>query len=262
MPWISMEILAALPVFALVLFRLSGLMLTGPVLSSTVIPRQVRIAFTAVLALMLFPVVRGQAPADLTLSMVMAGAFGELIIGVTIGLGLALLFTGVEVGGLMIGQQAGIALGRVFNPIQNQQTTLTGQVYSLVLVLVFLLAGGHRAMIAALLDTFEVIPMLSRGFDSSVVVLLAEMLASAFILAIRLAAPVLIALMMTSLALGFLSRTMPQLNILSVGFQVRLMVGLSVAALAIGASEDVMLGAIWDGLEAIRTSFGLDPIHG
>lgn len=162
----------------------------------------------------------------------------------------------------MVGQQAGLAMGRVFNPIQNQQTTLIGQVYSIVLMVVFLLVGGHRAMVAALLDSFKVIPMLSGGFDQSVVVLLAEMMAASFILAIRLAAPVLIALMMTSLAMGFLSRTMPQLNILSVGFQVRIMTGVAIAAIAISLSEDLLLDVIWEGLEAVRVTFRLDAAYG
>ena len=217
MPWSLLEILFALPVFALVLFRLAGLMLTAPILGSSVLPRRVRVAFAVAFAFVIFPLVRGQAPAELTLTMALVGGVQELMIGVTIGLGLSLLFCGVEVGGLMVGQQAGIALGRVFNPAQNEQTTITGQLYSIVLMLVFLLVGGHRAMVAALLDTFRVIPVLSQEFDESVVVLLTEMLASSFILAIRLAAPVLIALLMTTMALGFLSRTMPQLNILSIG---------------------------------------------
>ena len=62
-------------------------------------------------------------------------------------------------------------------------------------------------------------------------------------------------------ALGFLSRTMPQLNILTVGFTLRLLLALAVAALAISACEDVLLDAVWDGVELVRATFGLDPAH-
>lgn len=68
-----MEILLALPVFALVLFRLSGLMLTAPLLASTVIPIRVRVAFTVAMGFMIFPLVRGQAPAELTLGAAVIG---------------------------------------------------------------------------------------------------------------------------------------------------------------------------------------------
>jgi flagellar biosynthetic protein FliR len=125
----------------------------------------------------------------------------------------------------------------------------------------FLLAGGHRAAMAALLDTFKVIPLLSFRLDETFILLLVEMLASAFILGIRLAGPVLLALFMMGTALGFLSRTMPQFNILTVGFTLRLLLALAVGGLAISASQDVLLDAIWDGIDQIRAAFGLDPSH-
>ena len=63
------------------------------------------------------------------------------------------------------------------------------------------------------------------------------------------------------LAAFFLSRTMPQMNILSVGFSVRAFVAIAVAALALSVSQELLLDAIWDGLELTRLAFGLDPDH-
>ena len=147
----------------------------------------------------------------------------------------------------------------MFNPATDSQVSITGQVYTIAFTIVFLLAGGHRAAVAALLDTFAVIPVLSFQMNESVILLLAEMLAAAFILGIRLAGPVLIALFLVGTALAFLSRTMPQLNILTVGFAIRAIVALAVAALAMGASGDLFVDAIWDGVERIRLTFGRDP---
>ncbi len=259
MPWPIADILLALPVYALVLFRISGLMLAAPIYGSTVIPVRIRVALSLTVTALIFPLVRGQAPPDMTLSMALVGGVGEMMIGVLIGLSLSILLMGAEVAGLMVGRQAGLALANVFDPTRNQQTSIVGQVYSIVLTWLFLLAGGHRAAMAALLDTFEVIPLLSFRFDETFVLLLVEMLAAAFILGIRLAGPVLIALFLLGTALAFLSRTMPQLNILTVGFTLRLLVALLVAALAISAGKDVMLDAIWDGVDLIRAAFGLDP---
>jgi flagellar biosynthetic protein FliR len=255
--WGIFDILLALPVFALVLFRIGGLVMTAPVFGSALMPVRIRVALTVALAAMIFPMVSGQGPSEVTLSMALVGGLGEVMVGATIGLALATLFSGVEVGGLMVAQQAGIALGQVFNPVQNRETNLVGQVYTIVLIVLFLMAGGHREMVASLLDTFKVIPMLSFRFDEPLLLLMAQMLASAFILAIRLAGPVVIALFLTSLCMGFLSRTMPQLNILSIGFPLRILVGLSVATLAIVAMQDVLLEAVWNGLDEIRATFGL-----
>lgn len=260
-PWPLVDILLALPAYALVLFRLSGLMLTAPLYGSAVIPTRIRAAAALVVAAMIFPLVRGQAPNEITLSMAVVGGVGEMMIGAIIGLALTTLLMGAEVAGLMVGRQAGIALANVFDPTRNQQVSIVGQVYTISLTILFLLAGGHRATMAALLDTFEVIPLLSFRFDEMFVLLLVEMLAAAFILGIRLAGPVLIALFLTGTALGFLSRTMPQLNILTVGFTLRLMVALAVAGMALIACEELLLDAVWDGVDLVRTSFGLDPVY-
>jgi len=253
------DVLLALPAYALVLFRISGLVMTAPIFGSTLVPVRMRAALAMMMAVVVFPLVRGQAPREMTLSMALVGGAGEMMIGAIIGLSLSILLMGAEVAGLMVGRQAGLALANVFDPVRNQQTSIVGQVYSICLTWLFLLAGGHRAAIAALLDTFEVIPLLSFRFDEPFVLLFVEMLAAAFILGIRLAGPVLIALFLLGTALAFVSRTMPQINILTVGFTLRLLVALAVAALAMSASEDVMLDAIWDGVELIREAFGLDP---
>jgi flagellar biosynthetic protein FliR len=199
----------------------------------------------------------------MTLSMALIGGVGEMMIGAIIGLALGVLLMGAEVGGLIVGRQAGLALANVYDPTRNQQVTTLGQLYSITLTLLFLLAGGHRATMAALLDTFDVIPLLSFRLDESFVVLLVEMLAAAFILGIRLAGPVLLALFMIGTALAFLSRTMPQLNILSVGFSLRLLAVLGIGAFALSACDEMMLDAIWDGLGMVRATFGLAPdFHG
>ncbi len=254
-----LEIFLALPAFALVLFRLSGLMLTAPLYGSRMVPLRIRAAMTMVIAAMIFPLVRQQAPADLSLSTAVIGGVGELMIGAIVGLSLAILLMGAEVGGLIVGRQAGMALGNIFDPMQNQQASIVGQVYTISLTLIFLAVGGHRATMAALLDTFETIPLLSFGLDESFLILLVEMLGSAFILGIRLAGPVLIALFLVGTALAFLSRTMPQLNILTVGFTLRALIAMGIAAAAIGAGEELLVGAVRDGIEQVRATFGLDP---
>src|SRR4051812_42362646 len=93
----ALDILVILPAFALVLFRVSGMVMTAPIYGSTVIPLRIRIALTFVLALVTFPLVRNQLPATPTLGTVLAGAVGELMIGSAIGLSLTILLLSGEV---------------------------------------------------------------------------------------------------------------------------------------------------------------------
>ena len=208
---------------------------------------------------MMFPVLSVNAPRNVTLSMALVGGVSEVAIGACIGLSLSIFMMGVEAAGRLVGQQAGLALGQVFDPTQNRQVSIIGQVYTISLTMLFLMVGGHRATIAALLDTYEAIPLLSFQYGTSVGLLLAEMLTASFILAIRVAGPALLALFLVGTALTFLSRTMPQLNILTVGFTIRALVALAVAGTALAAGQGILTDAIWDALETIRVAFGLDP---
>lgn len=260
MPWSLFEIPLALPAYALVLFRLTGLMITAPIYSSALIPGRVKGAMVMVIAAMIFPLVRGQAPADLTLGTAIAGGVGELMIGAIIGLTLTVMLSGAEVAGLIVGRQAGLAIANVFDPTLNQQVSVTGQVYAITMTFVFLIAGGHRATMAALLDTFEVVPLLSFRLDETFVVMLVQTLSAAFIMGIRIAGPVLIALFLLGTGLAFLSRTMPQLNILTVGFTLRAMFAIGIAGTSLVMCQDVFLDAIWSAIEAVRMSYGLDPM--
>jgi flagellar biosynthetic protein FliR len=248
-----------LPAYALVLFRVAGLMVTAPLFGTMIIPVRIRAAIAMVIALALFPVVSATAPATLTFREAVVGVVGETIIGVSMGLALSLVLVGTDLAGMVAGQQAGLALGREFNPMTNAGSTVFGQTYFMVFQTVFLLAGGHRALMEALLDTFQVIPLASFRAGPSVVELLVDLLTAAFVLGLKLAAPILIALFLTSVSMGFLSKTMPQLNILSVGFALRAMLAMGAASVAIPAAHEVFLEALTDSIVALRDAFALGP---
>jgi flagellar biosynthetic protein FliR len=253
------DILLALPTYALVLFRIAGLVVAAPLFSSRVVPVRIRAGLAMLVGLLMLPIAQRQVPPQLTLDVALIGAVGEFMVGVTIGLALAILLMGGEAAGLVVGQQAGLALADVFDPTRNQPGSVIGQVYVIVITTLFLMVGGHRAAMAALLDTYKVIPVLSFGWNESFLLLLVEMMAAAFVLGIRLAGPVLVALLLMEIALAFLSRTMPQFNILSVGFSLRLLLGLAVAAVAVMAAGDGIADAITEAVASIRAAFGLAP---
>ncbi len=250
-----------LPAFALVLFRVLGLLVTAPMFGSAVIPARIKVAFALGVSAVVFPLVGPTVPADITLNTALVGVMGEMTIGLIMGLAMSLVFTGVQMAGMLIGQQAGIALASAIDPTQNSQSTVVGQVYMIVTLLTFLVIGGHRLLVAALLDTFAVIPVLTFGMNDSMLGLIGDMLSAAYILAIKLFSPVLIALLLTTLTLAFLSRTIPQLNILTVGFAIRGMVAMGATAFALAASQELLISSLLDGLEMTRAAFGLAPLN-
>jgi len=256
-PWQLVPIPLLLPAFLLVLFRVAGLAVMAPLFSSTAIPVRIRIYLALAIALVIFPLVLPSVPARVTFGEALVGVAGEMIIGLAMGLCVNLLFVGGQLAGLMVGRQAGLALARVFNPLFQSSSTVLGQVYFYYTLMIFLAVGGHRALIRALLDSFATIPVLSFSSPGRLTELLAAMAQSGFVLGVKLAGPTLIALFLATLCLGFINRTVPQLNILVVGFSIRVAVALVITAATLGAAQQVFIDALWDGLDWIGTTLGL-----
>ncbi|MGB0716466.1 MAG: flagellar biosynthetic protein FliR [Phycisphaerae bacterium] len=253
------EILFSLPHFALVLLRMGGLMLTAPLLASGAIPVRIRVGFTVALSLMMLPLVGPFMPRELSLPMLVGAGVSEMLIGATIGMSLTLILMSADLAGSLVGQQGGLALGAIFDPMLNRNTTVTGQLYTVVFTFIYLSIGGHRATLAALLDTYQAVPPLTYSYNDSTLFLLVDMLTAAFVLAIRVSGPVLIALFLVGTAMGFLSRTMPQFNVLSVGFTIRAMLAIGTAGIALTACGEILSEAIWRAVVMTRLGFGLQP---
>ncbi len=216
-----------LPALVLVLTRISGLMLTAPIFSSAAIPPQVKIGLTVILSLTIFPMVYPQMtdvpPSLLGISV---GLATELMIGLAIGLAASLFFAGLELGGELISQQMGLGLAQVFNPMLESESGVVSQVYLMVGSALFLVFNGHHMLLAAVLDSYRYLPPMATSLDPHVLTVLRALLSSSFVIAMKLAVPVVLLLFLVTAFMGFLGRTVPQINILVVGFPLRIGVGL------------------------------------
>ncbi len=247
-----------LPAFVLVLGRFTGIMLAGPLFGSRVIPNRIKVGLVFTIAVMVFPIISDSLPAAVTFQMAIVGLIGELLIGVTIGLGLNLILVAAQMAGMIAGQQAGLAAAAVFNPTTEMQTTVIGEVYFYTTMIIFLLIGGHVEMIRALLDSFSTVPLLTFTVERPVVAVLTDLTMNSVVLAFRIAGPVILALLLAKAALGFLSKTMPQLHILSVGFAIFVSVGMLLSALMMGNFHGLIADSFSDALVMLRYAVGID----
>lgn len=251
MPLELARLYTLLPAAMLVVFRMAGLMITAPLFSSTAVPVRLRIWLAVGLAAVVMPVVWPTVPSSLSLLGATVGLAGEFMLGMLLGLGVSLVFVGVQMGGLMIGQQAGIALARVFNPAMESETTVLGELYFFVALAVFLLLNGHHALIRALVESFQTVPVLSFAAGADAAELLVGALWAALVIAVRLAAPAVMALFLASVALNCVARTVPQLNILVVGFPIRVLLAVFISAMAMSGTQDLLC----TGLDQVLRSF-------
>ncbi|NTW15965.1 MAG: flagellar biosynthetic protein FliR, partial [Syntrophaceae bacterium] len=137
-----------------------------------------------------------------------------------------LIFDGIQLAGQLIGFQMGFSIVNVIDPVNNEQVSIIAQFQYLIAMLVFLIMNGHHIFLYAIAESFRIIPPLGFHFSGelmqSVVVFVKNMLE----VAIKTGAPIIAVLLFTSVGMGLIARTVPQINIFIVGFPLQIAIGL------------------------------------
>lgn len=217
---------AWLSLFWLPFLRIFGVFLTDPVFSMRVISMRVRVAFTILLA-----VVVASQLATVPMAVPLVSPQGillavrELLIGLSLGYVMRLIFTGVELAGHLVGLQMGLGFATLYDPLHSTNTPVLAQFYSLLTLLIFLALDGHLVVLRALMESFVTLP---PGSAQGVTALktLTSYASTIFRTGVMLSLPVLAALLITNLAIGVMTRAAPQLNVFAVGFPLTLAIGL------------------------------------
>jgi flagellar biosynthetic protein FliR len=240
--------LAHVPALLLVVFRIGGLMVFGPVFGSPVIPTRVKVLMTFLIGIAIYPLLAAtvlpDAPMELSLWRLAPIVGLELAIGLALGYMASIPLLGMQTGGLMMGQQMGLAFARIYNPAAGADIDVIGQILFFLALAIYLAMGGLEAMLLGVMNSFQHIPLGGFSVDGGLIELLCGMLLASFELALRVAAPVLALVFLQSLALGYMAKTIPQLNILSLGFPMRILVGIGIIIFGLTAISEVMMDGI------------------
>ncbi|MCH7797429.1 MAG: flagellar biosynthetic protein FliR [Planctomycetes bacterium] len=253
-------ILDHVPAALLVIFRIGGLMIFGPLLSSSIIPPRVKLYLAVLLGLAVYPAVSARVVIDvspvLDLWSLAPLVFTELLFGAAIGFMATLPLVSVQIGGLIMGQQMGLGFARFFNPAAQVDENVIGQLLFLMTMAGFILIGGLESLFVAVLNSFEHVPppaLGGFGADLGMLSLMVGLLTAAFELALRVAAPLLALIFLQTIAMGFIAKTVPQVNILSLGFPVRILAGLTIIALGLVVLDEIVLEHVDDVMNLIST---------
>lgn len=248
MPVALEHILPHIPLFLMVMFRLLGIFVFGPIFSMAAIPLQLRILLGLTLTFCLYPMIPVQTPMELSLATLSLAIGSEMLIGIIIGYGASMPLLGLQIGGLMIGHQLGLGLSRVYDPEMGEETEILGQLMFFIAMVVFVILDGHHVMIHILVRSFQTIPLGGYVPDGQWLQLLCGLLNTMFALAVRLAAPVLCLIFLETIAMGFIARTVPGINIMSIGFPLRIIIGLFAMIAVIAAQFNVVIEVIQNTL--------------
>ena len=153
-----------------------------------------------------------------------------------------------------MGTQMGFSMVTLADPTSNAQTTITSHFLYMVALLVFLFLDGHLHLLRALADSFVLVPPGGFSYTPALTMNVLELSAGIFVLALKVAAPVMVALLLVELALAIMGRAAPQMNLLTLGFPVKIGVGFFFMSILFYVMSNLMedlvidLGPLFDNL--------------
>lgn len=213
--------------FVIIFFRYLGLFIISPFFGSEILLTKVKISLTFVLAVISLPVVREiyliEVP-DHSL-LVLSEIVQELLIGFLMGFIVFMIFASMQLAGQFIDLRMGFRIANVFDPLSGESSPIMGQFKNIIFTFVFLIINGHHVLLRGLHYSFEIIPPGEIALSNRLWQLIFRNSADMFIIAFQVALPVVATIFVVDLILGFLARSVPQMNIFIVGLPLKILMG-------------------------------------
>jgi flagellar biosynthetic protein FliR len=226
----------------LVFARLGSMLMLLPGFGEAPVPARLRLALALVLSVMVGSLILDQLPPVPEHAWSLAALIGgEVLVGLMFGAIGRLMMSALAVAGQMTGMQTGLAFAQTFDPSQGRQGAIFATFMNLLAVVLIFTTGLHHMFITGLVGSYELIPagILPPAGDPAM--LATDTVAKSFRLGIQMAAPLIAFGLIFYLALGVLSRLMPQVQIFFVAMPSNVMVGMAIFAMSLGAMMGVWL---------------------
>jgi len=234
-------------IFLLVLVRITGMFFLSPIFGRRNVPAYYKAGFCFIIALLMataIPVPDLARSQPLTSYVVLIGK--ELLVGLMLGFISYLLFSSIYIAGQLIDMRIGFGMVNVFDPISNIQIPITADFYIIFATLFMLVTDSHHVLITAVFESFEILPIGEAYFNGDILKQIVDLFSAVFLIGFKIAAPITVAILITDLALGIISRAMPQMNVFMLGMPVKIILGFVIMLITIGAFKGIVY-VIMDG---------------
>jgi len=224
--------------FFIILIRVSVILFMFPFFSSRVIPVLAKAGLAFIITIILFPVINNRMIEfpDTLWGMVQL-IMGECIIGMILGLLVQIFFEGIRMMGQVVGFQTGFAITNILDPQSGMQVSILSNMAYLVAMVLFLILNGHHILLSAMRESFEIINVGSLSLNRQIFQKIMHVSGDMFVIAIKIGAPAIAALLFTKVVFGLITKLIPQMNIMIVAFPVQVVIGL----IFFGISLNVLL---------------------
>jgi len=231
--------------------RISAMMLAAPVFGARMMPVRIRIvlAFTiSVLTIPLLPPVPTVDPISLASAGVLAQ---QILIGVSMGLIIQMVFQSLVVAGEAIANGMGLGFARMVDPANGVQVPVISQFFIVMATLLFVILNGHLLLIQLVIKSFEIIPISTSGLSLPGIRAVVEWGSHMFIGGLMVALPAVTALMVVNISMGVITRAAPQLNIFAVGFPLMILLGFIFLSASLPSIFSQFTQMLMDSFESI-----------
>jgi flagellar biosynthetic protein FliR len=257
----STQLYAWIAGFLWPLSRILGLISTAPLFSNVSVPAGIKIILGSALALIVAPSVPDLPATDPMSLAGLAIMIQQLIIGMSMGFTIRIVFACAEMAGEITGMTMGLGFATFFDPQSQGHSSALSQFFSLIMLMVYVTTNLHLILLSALVDSFRTLPVSNTVMSIGSFQEVALWGGAIFSAGVQLALPIIAALLITNISLGILTRAAPQLNIFGIGFPITISVGFLMIAATLpymAAPIDHLFG---QGIDVVRRVASALPAH-
>ena len=232
-----------LAIYLLLHLRYIGLVFSSPVFTSTMPPTPYRYLFVVMLTACSVGIIKTETiPMIYFDEVIFLGVvcLRELLIGIALGFVSALPLYALRIAGEQIGTTMGFSMAQVMDPSTQSESSILGQLHFYAAMWLYFRWNGHMLMIQAVIESLKLVPPGQIAIFPAGDMQLGEWLQELFMLGIRIVVPFYCSLVLSDVGLGFLARTVPQMNIFIVGLPVKVMLGFLVLTAALPLAMDLI----------------------
>lgn len=215
--------------YLIIFVRVMGAMAFAPIFGNMTVTRRVRLFIGIAIAYAMISVHPYEPLNYTTFIEYSIILIKELVVGITMGFTANITITIINMAGQFIDREMGFSMVSSFDANFNTETTITAQFYEMLVMVIMLSTNMHYFIISALADSYDLIPVGNVVIDTGTLYdTMVEYISTYFIITLRICLPILIATIITSVVLGVLAKTAPQMNMFVVGIQIKIFVGFAV----------------------------------
>jgi flagellar biosynthetic protein FliR len=211
---------------SLVFLRIISAFLSAPIFSDEAFPAIAKIFLAFVIAYIVFLTIKTSSIAfQFNIWWLFLNAIKEIAAGLVIGFSLNFVFSGIQFAGTLIGFDMGLSMAEVLNPGSQAQNNVIGEILYFSAILIFFLIDGHHYLIRALALSFRIVPIGSFTMTLPLHLLLIKMAGSVFIIAVKIASPIMVSFFLIHIAEGIIAKVIPQMQVFFVTQPVKIGAG-------------------------------------